>query len=107
MMIAIGMFEDDAPGAVYLDKNILVRIIGSIGPTHYRAPASAGSEVEFVKRVGESVWSPPSRKLPRIGKRLEEAFGSSFENTRVNDFTISVDRGGRFGILGHKKRNSG
>src|SRR5512140_2143378 len=56
----------DAPEAAF------VRVVLAVGPVHGQQPGTAGSEVELVNGVAETVRSPPAGDPKRIAHRGED-----------------------------------
>ena len=69
-MLVWDEFPEDTP----------IRKIGSIGSMHDEFPRSSFSEFECLKRIGESVWSPPFGENCWICIRLPELCWSRVES---------------------------
>jgi len=83
IIVLIGVVLVDKTFRGYdLKKDNSVRVIGAIRAVHHETPDAAGLHFEFVKRVRETLGSPPVHEMLRVAPCLKYQFARSVEDAR-------------------------
>src|SRR6202044_1179566 len=74
----------------FLDRGIdaAARIVPSIRPMHDMVPLTSHAKIQFLQRVGETIWTPPMHNMFRFSHRLPYQIAWSVYQTRHDDFAV-------------------